>query len=128
MQPENQTFLDFSERTNRLALELSVSLEQLPAKMGISRATFFANRAGKSPISSKTWLKLEALEEQVFPQPPVQKGESDLQYPPGNPRILAVGLRQEAQEHKKQYFRLMQIADLIDPPPPEKYSDHNEQT
>src|SRR5260370_320045 len=34
----------------------------LPAKLGISRASLFSYRAGKSPISNKAWQKLRLAE------------------------------------------------------------------
>jgi hypothetical protein len=45
-----------------LASKLRVRLGDLPGKLGISRASLFLYRAGKSPISNKAWQKLELAE------------------------------------------------------------------
>jgi SOS-response transcriptional repressor LexA len=52
------------ERTDSLAARMGVSLRQLAGKIGISNALLFACRKGKTPLTNKTWSKLEHLEKQ----------------------------------------------------------------
>lgn len=73
MQLKKQTFLDFQRRTNTLTVKLGVRLGDLPEKIGISRASFFAYRAGKSPISTKAWHKLEFAERECGIVPPLHE-------------------------------------------------------
>ncbi|MDR2512668.1 MAG: hypothetical protein LBD01_02575 [Puniceicoccales bacterium] len=61
MQQKSDIFQTFTTHTDFLALKLG-SLEAVPIAMGISRAMFYAYRAGKNPISHKAWLKLERAE------------------------------------------------------------------
>jgi len=85
LQAKKQTFLDFSRRTDALAVKLGFRLGDLPAKLGISRASLFSYRTGKSPISNKAWQKLQIaeresgiapqLQEQVASAPVEQKKE-----------------------------------------------------
>lgn len=72
MQPEKYTFLDYARRTDALAAFYSINLEGMPEKLGISRASFFAYRKGKNPISSKAWMKLEQVERMAGVSPPLQ--------------------------------------------------------
>lgn len=62
MQGENQTFLDFSDRTDALAVRLGCDVQDLPERLGFSRSSLFAYRTGKSRISPKAWAKLEMAE------------------------------------------------------------------
>jgi hypothetical protein len=62
VQPKNHTFLDFRQRTDALAASLGFHLEDLPETIGISRASLFSYRAGKTAISKKAWIKLEQAE------------------------------------------------------------------
>lgn len=62
MQEKLEHFSVFLERTDRLAEHLGLSLRDLANQIGISQAMLFGNRAGKYPISSKTWRKLEKAE------------------------------------------------------------------
>lgn len=62
MQRENQTFLDFSERTDALAVRLGCSVQELPERLDFSRSSLFAYRTGKAKISAKAWAKLEKVE------------------------------------------------------------------
>jgi len=63
MQDELEHKRSFLERTDALSRRLGVSLRALADHIGISQATLFANRAGKQPISEKTWRKLEEAEQ-----------------------------------------------------------------
>jgi len=65
VQVENETFLDFSRRTDDLAARLGVNLEDLPEVIGISRASLFCYRTGKRKISGKAWSKLDEAERRV---------------------------------------------------------------
>jgi polyhydroxyalkanoate synthesis regulator phasin len=62
MQAENWTCLDFSRRTDALAVQLGRDVGDLPEVLGFSRASLFAYRTGKARISGKAWLKLEQAE------------------------------------------------------------------
>lgn len=71
MQANKQTFSDFTARTDELAARLNVRLGDLPAKLGMSRASLFAYRAGKTPISNKAWHKLLRTERETGISPPL---------------------------------------------------------
>lgn len=58
-------FLDFSRRTDVLAERLNVTLDEVAQRMGISRASLFAYRKGKSPISEKSIYRLQLAERQA---------------------------------------------------------------
>ncbi len=62
MQDKSQSFLEFSERTEVLAKKSGLRLSDLPVNMGLSNGMFHACRSGKTPISPKTWRKLESAE------------------------------------------------------------------
>lgn len=62
MQEENQSARAFSERTEKLAKRLGISLRALPPVIGISPAMLFAYRTGKNDISKKAWAKLQVAE------------------------------------------------------------------
>jgi hypothetical protein len=49
-------------RTDDLAVRLGVNVQDLPDKIGISRASLFSYRTGNRPLTSKAWAKLEAAE------------------------------------------------------------------
>lgn len=70
MSTKKEQFSEFSERTDRLAERLGVSLRELSAEIKISQAMLFAYRTGKRPISVKAWAKLEAAERKagIIPQ------------------------------------------------------------
>lgn len=68
---ENQTFSDFTRRTDILAAQLKVRLGDLPARLEVSRASFFAYRSGKSPITNKAWHKLLRAERESGISPPL---------------------------------------------------------
>jgi hypothetical protein len=69
----NQTYLDFSRRTDALASKLGIRLGDMPAKLRISRASFFSYRAGKNTISKKAWHKLELTERESGISPPLHE-------------------------------------------------------
>jgi hypothetical protein len=62
MQPVNAEKRTFRHRTDLLAVQLGVNVNDLPKHLGISRRTLFAGRAKDSAVSRKTWLKLEEAE------------------------------------------------------------------
>ncbi len=62
MQPVNAENRTFQHRTDLLAVQLGVNVNDLPERLGISRRTLFAGRANDSAVSRKTWLKLEEAE------------------------------------------------------------------
>jgi hypothetical protein len=62
MQPVNAEKRTFQHRTDLLAVQLGVNVNDLPKHLGISRRTLFAGRANDSAVSRKTWLKLEEAE------------------------------------------------------------------
>lgn len=62
MQGKNETFRNFSERTDALAVRLDTDLGGVMERLGMGRASFFGYRTGKRPISGKAWAKLEAAE------------------------------------------------------------------
>ncbi len=65
-------------RTDALAVRLGVHVQDLPESLGVSRASLFAYRAGKRPITSKAWRKLEAAERAagIPAEPPTAGGHS----------------------------------------------------
>ncbi len=65
MQAKNETSRNFLIRTDALALRLGVDVQDLPAFVGIGRASLFCYRRGSRPISNKTWLKLEKAEREA---------------------------------------------------------------
>jgi hypothetical protein len=62
VQAQNQNTAEFSERTNRLAEKLGVSLRDLGPKLEMSTAMLFGYRSGSNLISVKAWKKLEQAE------------------------------------------------------------------
>lgn len=62
MQEKSERFLEFSERTDKLANLSGLSLRELAGIIGISQAMLFAYRAGKNKITPKSWKKLEEAE------------------------------------------------------------------
>lgn len=72
MQQKSDKISEFSERTKVLADRMGVKLSHLPSLIGVSASMFFAYRAGKCPISSKAWIKLEKAERELM---------EDLKYP-----------------------------------------------
>jgi hypothetical protein len=63
MQEKSENYSEFSERTERLALQLGSLLSDLPGKIGVSPSMFHAYRSGKHAISEKAWRKLNAAEQ-----------------------------------------------------------------
>jgi hypothetical protein len=55
----------FAERSTRVAQALGLRLEQMPERLGISPATFYAARGNDSKTSDKTWRRLEKLEAEL---------------------------------------------------------------
>jgi hypothetical protein len=62
VQDKNHSFIDFSERTEALAVALGKNVSELPVFIGISPSMLHSYRSGKLPISAKAWRKLEAAE------------------------------------------------------------------
>jgi hypothetical protein len=50
------------ERTDALAFQMGLNVQDLTEVLGISRVSLFCCRSGSRPISRKTWLKLEEAE------------------------------------------------------------------
>ena len=65
MQQKNETFRDFLRRTDALSVKIGCDIQQLPEKLGFSRASLFAYRSGTRPITGKAWRKLEAAEREA---------------------------------------------------------------
>ena len=65
MQPKNSTIVDFARRTDALASRLRLRLGDLPAILGMSRASLFNYRSGKAQITDKAWRKLERSEREA---------------------------------------------------------------
>ncbi len=86
LQQENETFEDFSRRTDTLAVRLGLSVQDLPAVTGFSRASLFAYRSGKRPISSKSWRKLEHAERLAGISPAGQVAAAENAGSSGNPK------------------------------------------
>ncbi len=63
MQQKNKSSYDFSERTDRLAAALHVTMRELGPKIGVSPAMLFGYRSGKYDPTLKAWRKLEAAEQ-----------------------------------------------------------------
>ena len=62
VQEENETPRDFLRRTDALAVRLGIDIGDLPDLLGFSRASLFAYRTGKRPITGKAWEKLAQAE------------------------------------------------------------------
>ncbi len=62
MQPENAPQCTFKHRTDLLAVQLGVNINDLPSHLGISRRTLYAGRSSDAAVSRKTWLKLEEID------------------------------------------------------------------
>ena len=62
MQSQKTPSRTFQHRTDVLAAQLGINVNDLPKRLGISRRTLFAGRASDSAVSRKTWLKLEDAE------------------------------------------------------------------
>jgi len=62
LQVESDNFQTFTARTDALAAALGISIEDLPGRIGISRAMIYAYRSGANPISRKAWGKLREAE------------------------------------------------------------------
>lgn len=81
MQELNATSRDFLRRTDTLAVKLGVDVGDLPGRIGISRASLFRYRSGKSPISAKAWIKLAFAETDAGIETPLvaelQRDESE---------------------------------------------------
>jgi hypothetical protein len=89
LQEENQSTRAFSERTDRLAAKLGISLRALGPKVGISPAMLFAYRSGNQSVSRKAWGKIRAAEVEaglaaplpatIDEQPPIQGSPSEME-------------------------------------------------
>ncbi len=62
MQEQNQTIDAFISRTDEIAKSLDIPKRDIGPALGISTATYFALKAGKRPISTRTWRKVERAE------------------------------------------------------------------
>lgn len=62
LQAEKQTALEFSDRTNRLAEKLGISVRQLADVLEMSLDPLMGGRTGRLPVSRKTWKKLRDAE------------------------------------------------------------------
>lgn len=62
MQEESDNHELFSEKSEKLAAHLGVKLDELPARLGVSKDMFYAYRTGRYPISKKAWRKLREAE------------------------------------------------------------------
>lgn len=67
------THLDFTARTDVLARHLACDLGVVASLIGISRASLFAYRSGKSRITAKSWSKLEHAEREAGLKPPLRE-------------------------------------------------------
>jgi hypothetical protein len=76
MQGKFETSEDFLRRTDELAVRLGIGVQELPDLLGFSRASLFAYRAGKRPITAKAWLKLVAVEKTLKPEKAASQSES----------------------------------------------------
>ncbi len=65
MQDTNALSGTFLHRTDALAARLSVNVQDLPERIGISRRTLFAGRKNNAVVTSKTWLKLAKAEREA---------------------------------------------------------------
>jgi hypothetical protein len=65
VQQQNQKFLEFKNRVDILAAKKRLKITDMPEIIGISQSTLSGHRSGKIPISSKTWAKLEAAENEA---------------------------------------------------------------
>ena len=101
-------------RTDSLAVFLSVNLEELPPKIGISRGMFYAYRAGKSPISAKAWHKLEQAERAAGLAPPLveQVAEAKAHAPAAVTHIVASATGDEALSLLPLDARMKLVAEL----------------
>lgn len=62
MQPKNDTHVNFFDRTNELARFLRIDVGEVADLLGVSRATLFRYRSGKTSIPEKALKKLRAAE------------------------------------------------------------------
>ena len=62
MQEKIPKFVHFSDRCDVLAEKLRLNKTELAQQLGIERTHFSALRNGKSPLTLKSWAKLEAAE------------------------------------------------------------------
>lgn len=76
MQEKCETPRDFLRRTDLLAARLGCSVQELPDKLGFSRASLFAYRAGKRTITPKAWLRLAEVEQKTFGRKSQQSEDS----------------------------------------------------
>ncbi|MDD2763468.1 MAG: hypothetical protein PHE83_05780 [Opitutaceae bacterium] len=61
-QAKNRSAVDFSQRTDAIALALEMPLRALPMKIGVSDRMFWGYRSGKYPVKKKGWEKLRNCE------------------------------------------------------------------
>jgi hypothetical protein len=62
MQDHSALSRTFFHRTNRLAVELGLDVEDLPVFIGMGRRTLFDCRKSDAAVSGKSWAKLESAE------------------------------------------------------------------
>lgn len=62
---QNLTKDVFSDKTDRLAEKLGVTLKELTGVLGFSTDSLFGYRTGRLPISAKAWRKLRNAEHQA---------------------------------------------------------------
>jgi hypothetical protein len=55
----------FLHRTDSLAASLGINVQDLPDRIGISRRTLFAARKSDEAATRKTWMALEAAENEA---------------------------------------------------------------
>lgn len=118
MQQKSESFSEFSERTEKLAAKLTLKLGELPERIGVSPAMFFAYRTGKNKISDKAWRKLEGAEREagLIKEEPGIYGTLKPQVPAGaSPQQIAGFLREEARKHFETASNFIAAANLIDP-------------
>lgn len=65
MQDDSALSRTFFERTNRLAAQMGLQVEDLPSVLGIGRRTLFECRSADSAASAKSWAKLQSAEEKI---------------------------------------------------------------
>lgn len=99
----------FSEISEKLAVHLGINLDELPARIGISKDMFYAYRSGRHRISDKAWRKLETAEAAAGIKPVVAA-----------PVVAAQGAPQAglAQQLREQAAQLLAMAEQLEPTVP----------
>lgn len=62
MQDQSALTRTFFHRTNRLAAQMRLQVEDLPELLAMGRRTFFECRSADSKVSAKSWAKLDEAE------------------------------------------------------------------